>query len=121
MSIRKILVIFSKPPYGNVSIVEGIRLATGVTAADIESAVLFIDDGVLALVEGQQPASIGLLPIGGSLEFLTANGIRIHVLKESLIAHNIAETSLQKLEYLQVITLAEMAGLLPQFDAVFSL
>ncbi len=121
MGIRRILVIFSKSPYGNVSIVEGIRLATGVTAADIASVVLFIGDGVLAVSAGQQPDTIGLLPIGGSLEYLTANGIQIRVLRESLIAHGIPETKLQELENMKVINLAEMAGLMPQFDAVFSI
>ncbi len=121
MGIHKILVIFSKSPYGDIAIVEGIRLATGVTASDIESMVLFIDDGVLALTEGQQPAPIGLLPIGGSLEFLTTNEIQIRVLKESLIAHGIPETRIQQLKNLQIIDLAEMAKLLPQFDAVVAI
>ncbi len=115
------MVVFNKSPYGNVAIVEGIRLATGVTAADIESSVLFLGDGVLALLDDQQPDSIGLLPIGGSLEFLTSNGIQIHVLKESLISRGIPETRLQPLENLKIITLAEMAELMPQFDAVFSI
>jgi sulfur relay (sulfurtransferase) DsrF/TusC family protein len=121
MGIRKILVIFSKSPYGDVAIVEGVRLATGLTASDVESVVLFINDGVLALLDNQEPANIDLLPIGGSLEFLTSNGIQIRVLRDSLVAHNIAESRLQKLENLQIITLAEMAGMFPQFDAVFSI
>ncbi len=121
MGIRKVLVVFNKSPYGNVSIVEGIRMATGVTAADIESTVLFVGDGIFALVDGQQPNSIGILPIGGSLEFLTANGIQIHVLKESLISRGISEKRLQPLENLKIITLAEMAQILPRFDAVFSI
>ncbi len=121
MGIHKILVIFSKSPYGDIAIVEGIRLATGVTAADIESMVLFIDDGVLAFTENQQPTSIGLLPIRGSLDYLTTNEIQIRVLKESLMAHGIPETRMQQLRNLQIIDLAEMAKLLPQFDAVISI
>ncbi len=121
MGIRKILIIFDKSPYGDVSMVEGIRLATGVTAADIESVVLFIGDGVIAISAGQRPDAIGLLPIEGSIEYLTANGIQIRVLRESLISHGIPETNLQQLENMKVISLAEMAGLMHQFDAVFTI
>ncbi len=121
MGIRKVLVVFNKSPYGNVAIVEGIRLATGITAADIESSVLFVGDAVFALLDGQQPDSIGLPSIGGSLEFLTSNGIQIHILKESLISRGITETHLQPMENLKIITLAEMSNFLPQFDAVFSI
>ncbi len=121
MGIRKILILFSKSPYGDVSIVEGIRLATGVTAADLESMVLFMDDGVLAVSANQKPDAIGILPISSSLEYLTANGIQIRVLRESLNSHGIPETKLQQLENMKVISLAEMAGLIPQFDAIISI
>jgi sulfur relay (sulfurtransferase) DsrF/TusC family protein len=121
MGIRRIMVVFNKSPYGSSSLVEGIRLATGVTAADIESVVLFMDDGVFALVESQLSSPLGIPPSGVNLEYLVGNGIRINVLRESLISRGIAVNNLLKLTNMNLISLTELATLLPQFDTVFSI
>ncbi|OLS14212.1 MAG: DsrE-like protein [Promethearchaeota archaeon CR_4] len=121
MGVRRILVVFDKSPYGSISLVEGIRLATGVTAADVESVVLFMDDGVFALVENQDSSSLGFPPTEGNLEFLSVNGIQINVLQESLISRGIPAKNLRKLTNMKVINLTELAIILLQFDAIFSI
>jgi len=121
MGVHRILVVFNKSPYGSASIVEGIRLATGVTVADIESVVLFMDDGVFALMENQHSSSLGLLPIGGSLEYLIDNGVQINVLKDSLVSRGISVNNLLKLNNMKIISLTELGTLLLQFDVIFSI
>jgi tRNA 2-thiouridine synthesizing protein C len=121
MGITKVLVIFTKAPYTSTSIVEGVRLATGVTAADVASMALFIDDGIMALVKGQDPDQIGLASAEKSLEFLAVNDIPLRVVSESLRERGIAESDLLTLPSLEVISLEQVAALIPQFDACFTI
>ncbi|HMF32229.1 MAG TPA: DsrE family protein [Candidatus Lokiarchaeia archaeon] len=121
MGITKILVIFAKSPYTSASVVEGIRLATGVTAADITSLALFIDDGVLALVKGQEPSHCGLEAVEQSLAFLSSNDVPIRVVSESLDERGITGADLLDLPNLEIITLDHVGDLLPQFDASFTI
>ena len=55
-----VAVLMRKAPYGSVYTAEGFRSMMGIGVFEMDIDVVFVDDGVYALVKGQNPAGRGL-------------------------------------------------------------
>ena len=80
-----VAVLMRKAPYGSVYTAEGFRSMMGVGVFEMDISVLFVDDGVYALVKGQNPAALDMKPLGDGFPMLEDFGVtRFYVHDRSL-------------------------------------
>ena len=72
---ESVVVLMRKAPYGSVYTAEGLRSILGVGVFEIDVHVLFIDDGVYALVKGQDPSSLDMKALGDAFPTLPEFGV----------------------------------------------
>lgn len=70
-----IAVLMRKAPYGTVYTAEGFRLIMGIGVFEMDISVVFVDDGVYALVRGQNPAALDMKPLGDGFPTLADFGV----------------------------------------------
>ncbi len=70
-----VAVLMRKAPYGSVYTAEGFRSMMGIGVFEMDISVLFVDDGVYALVKGQNPAGLDMKPLGDGFPMLSDFGV----------------------------------------------
>jgi len=65
-----VAMLMRKAPYGSVYTAEGFRSMLGVGVFEMDISVVFVDDGVYALVEGQDPSKLDMKPLGAGFPTL---------------------------------------------------
>jgi len=82
---NKVAVLMRKAPYGSVYTAEGFRSIMGIGVFEMDVCVVFVDDGVYALVKGQNPAGLDMKPLGEAFPMLPDFGVtRFYVHDRSL-------------------------------------
>jgi tRNA 2-thiouridine synthesizing protein C len=80
-----VTVLMRKAPYGSVYTAEGFRSMMGIGVFEMDISVLFADDGVYALVKGQNPETLDMKPLGDGFPMLPEFGVsRFYVHNQSL-------------------------------------
>jgi tRNA 2-thiouridine synthesizing protein C len=59
-----------KAPYGSVYTAEGFRTIMGIAVFEMEISVVFMDDGVFALLKDQDPDQFDMKPLGDGFPML---------------------------------------------------
>ena len=70
-----VAVLMRKAPYGSVYTAEGFRSMMGVGVFEMDINVVFVDDGVYALVKGQDPEGLDMKPLGAGFPMLPDFGV----------------------------------------------
>lgn len=82
---NKVVVLMRKAPYGSVYTAEAFRSIMGIAVFELDISVLFVDDGVYALVKGQNPAKLEMKPLGEAFPMLADVQVQeLYVHDESL-------------------------------------
>jgi len=82
---QKVAILMRKAPYGSVYTAEGLRSIMGIGVFELDISVIFVDDGVYALVRGQNPAALDMKPLGESFPMLSEFGVtKFYVHDQSL-------------------------------------
>jgi len=82
---NKVAVLMRKAPYGSVYTAEGFRTIMGIAVFEMDISVVFLDDGVYALLKNQQPGKLDMKPLGDGFPMLEEFGVRkFYVHGESL-------------------------------------
>ena len=82
---NSVALLMRKAPYGSVYTAEGFRTIMGVAVFEMDISLVFIDDGVYALVKGQDPEKLDMKPLGEGFPMLPDFGVnRFYVHDESL-------------------------------------
>jgi tRNA 2-thiouridine synthesizing protein C len=77
--------LMRKAPYGSVYTAEGFRSMMGIGVFEMDINVLFVDDGVYALVKGQNPEALDMKPLGDGFPMLPEFGVsKFYVHDQSL-------------------------------------
>ncbi len=80
-----VAVLMRKAPYGSVYTAEGFRSMMGIGVFEMDVSVVFVDDGVYALVKGQDPAGLDMKPLGDAFPVLADFGVtKFYVHDDSL-------------------------------------
>ena len=80
-----VTVLMRKAPYGSVYTAEGFRSMMGIGVFEMDISVLFVDDGVYALVSGQDPKALDMKPLGDGFPMLPDFGVaKFYVHDQSL-------------------------------------
>ena len=82
--MKKVLFVVYHSPCGTVWPNEGFRTAFGMYGAEIEPAVLFIEQGVISLAKDTEPSKAGLLSLKMVQRYLKKYATRVYVERESL-------------------------------------
>ena len=72
---NQVAVLMRKSPYGSVYTAEGFRSIMGVGVFEMDVRVVFVDDGIYALVEGQDPAGLDMKSLGDGFPMLPDFGV----------------------------------------------
>ena len=80
-----VTVLMRKAPYGSVYTAEGFRSMMGIGVFEMDISALFVDDGVYALVKGQNPETLDMKPLSDGFPMLPEFGVeKFYVHDESL-------------------------------------
>jgi tRNA 2-thiouridine synthesizing protein C len=72
---NRVAVLMRKAPYGSVYTAEGFRSMMGIGVFEMDISVVFVDDGVYALVKGQDPGGLDMKPLGEGFPMLPDFGV----------------------------------------------
>jgi len=91
----QVAVLMRKAPYGSVYTAEGFRTIMGIAVFEMDISVVFVDDGVYALVKGQDPAKLEMKPLGDGFPMLAEFDVqKFYVHDESLAERGLSADDL---------------------------
>jgi tRNA 2-thiouridine synthesizing protein C len=104
-----------KAPYGSVYTAEGFRTIMGIAVFEMDISVVFMDDGVFALLKRQNPAQFDMKPLGDGFPMLRDFDVeKFYVHDKSLAERGLsAEDLVMDVEIVdgaQIAALLESAG-----------
>ena len=92
---NKIMITVRKAPHGSIYVQEAIEVMFIVASYGMDLSVVFLDDGVLALKDGQDTSELGIKGFMASLGALTDFEVtQVYVDEQSLIDRNLSEADL---------------------------
>ena len=105
-----VAVLMRKAPYGSVYTAEGFRTLMGIAVFEMDISVIFLDDGVYALLAGQDPGQLDMKPLGDGFPMLKDFGVqRFYVHDESLAERGLtAEDLVMEVEVVSSAQIAEI-------------
>jgi len=115
-----VAVIMRRAPYGSVYSAEGFRSIMGIGVFEMDISVVFIDDGVYVLAQGQDPAALDMKPLGDGFPMLEDFGVsKFYVHDQSLTERGLAPEDLvmdvEMLDSADVASLLENSGIVLPF------
>jgi tRNA 2-thiouridine synthesizing protein C len=104
-----------KAPYGSVYTAEGFRTIMGIAVFEMDISVVFMDDGVYALLKEQNPDQLDMKPLGDGFPMLRDFDVeRFYVHDESLAERGLVVDDLvmdvEVVSGAQIATILETAG-----------
>ena len=106
-----VAVVMRKAPYGSVYTAEGFRTIMGIAVFEMDISVVFVDDGVYALLQNQDPSKLDMKPLGDGFPMLTEFDVsEFYVHDESLAERGLTKQDL--VMDVQVIGADEIAKIL---------
>ena len=114
------LLIISRHPPARLAAREALDMALASAAFGVPTALLFMEDGVLQLLKGQEAKAIGQKSLAANLQALEIYGIEeVMACQRSLADRGI--TARQCMLDCRVVDSAQIAHLLEHYDQVVSL
>ena len=115
--MEKVVVMLRKAPYGSVYSAEAFRTIMGIGVFEMDICVAFIDDGVYALVKGQNPEKLDMKPLGDGFPMLKDFDVKRFVVHdESLSERGLTPNDLV-LE-VEIVDNAGFAKILEEYERV---
>ncbi len=103
---NKVAVLMRRAPYGSVYTAEGFRSMMGIGVFEMDVRVIFVDDGVYALVKGQDPSALDMKSLGDGFPMLPD----FEVTKFYVHDLSLAERGLTKDDLVLVLSRSEGMG-----------
>ena len=114
---NKVAVLMRKPPYGSVYTAEGFRTIMGVGVFEMDISVVFVDDGVYALVKNQNPEQLDMKPLGDGFPMLADFGVNKFIVHDESLAER-GLTGADLVLPVEVVSGAEIAEILEEAGKV---
>jgi sulfur relay protein TusC/DsrF len=118
---ERVVILFRNAPYGTVFNAEGFRVCTGLTALDVKTHAIFMDDAVATLLKKQSPQGIHMGNLSKAVAPMIDFEVSVYVIKESLELRGLTEDDLIENEEIQIISKRELSKLIVEADATFSI
>ncbi|WP_060482947.1 sulfurtransferase complex subunit TusC [Pseudomonas sp. NBRC 111119] len=117
---KSLLIISRQAPWNGPSAREALDIALAGGAFDLPLGMVFLDDGVFQLANGQQPAALQQKNLGANLQALPMFGVdALFACGHSLASRGLAAGDLAL--PVQVLDDAALTGLIAQYDQVVTL
>lgn len=116
---KRLLYVNRRPPHGSIYALEALEVMLVGAAFDQCVSVLFLDDGVFALLRGQAPDALGMKNFAKGYRALPDFGVeRICVSAESLRDRGLSPDDL--LLDVEALSTGEVARLMEEQDAILT-
>ncbi|HEY8906645.1 MAG TPA: sulfurtransferase complex subunit TusC [Rhodoferax sp.] len=117
--VKKFMFVNRKAPYGTIYALESLEVVLITATFDQDVSLVFIDDGVYELVEGQQTKGIGIKNFSPSYRALDGYDVeKLYVDRASLAQRGLTEKDL--LVPVEVLDAQEMGQLMAEQDVILS-
>lgn len=94
-AVNKVMITVRKAPHGSIYVQEAIEVMFIVASYGMDLSVVFLDDGVLALKDGQDTSELGIKGFVASLGALTDFEVtQVYVDEQSLNDRNLSSDDL---------------------------
>jgi tRNA 2-thiouridine synthesizing protein C len=115
--METVAILMRKAPYGSVYTAEGFRTMMGIAVFEMDISVVFMDDGVYALLTGQDPGQLDMKPLGDGFPMLRDFDVeKFYVHDESLLERGLTTEDL--VMEVEVISGAQIAEILDKAGKV---
>ena len=117
--MKKFMFVNRKAPYGAIHALESLEVVLIAATFDQDVSLAFLDDGVYELVKGQNSKAIGIKNFSPTYRALEGYDVeKLYVERESMDERGLTEADL--LVPVEVLSSAEMAGLMAEQDVILS-
>ncbi|MGB9666364.1 MAG: DsrE family protein [Candidatus Cryosericum sp.] len=116
--MKKVLFVVYSSPAGSIWINEAFRSAFGMYGQDLEPAVLFKDEAVLAVHANCKPEGVGCLPLSITFKYIEKYQTQIYATAEDLAKYGVKDNEMEPHWNLTKTTEAELPALVHSFDTV---
>lgn len=116
--MKKVLFVVYQSPAGSIWVNEALRSAFGMYGEDLEPAILFMEDAVIAVNKNTHPESLGCLSLSMSFKYLERYGTPVYIVKEDLEKRKIKEEDIEPAWKAKIITKEELSSFVHSFDKV---
>ncbi len=119
--VESIVIICEDSPFGKNSVIESIRMATGILAVgDIEDCkVVFMGDAVYFLNKNLNPEALNVDPFTSVMRLFELSGLEIFIHDEALNTAGLAKSELKLSENIHVVTSEEISQLIVEANMSF--
>lgn len=118
---KSLLLISRQAPWSGPGAREALDIVLAGGAFDLPIGVLFLDDGVLQLAPGQQPAALQLKDLGANLQALSLFGVdELFACQVSLAQRGLDPAALN-LDEVELLSAPQLAGIIDRYDQVITL
>ena len=112
---NSVAIVMRNAPYGSVYTAEGFRTIMGIAVFEMDISVVFMDDGVFALLKDQNPAQFDMKPLGDGFPMLRDFDVEnFYVHDESLAERGLTLDDLvmeaEIIDGAQIASILETAG-----------
>ena len=119
--VKSIVILCEDSPFGKNSVIESIRMATGLLAVgDIqECRVIFMGDAVYFLNKNLNPEALNLKPFSNIMRLIELSDLEIYILDQALEVADMDQSDLLTYDNLHVINIQKVSDLILEADISF--
>lgn len=98
--MNKVLLIVNKAPFGSVFAAEALRAGIAFAGMDLETKLIFANDGVFCLAKDQKPELAEMTSLKEGFDNAEEFGLKIFASQESMTERNLTESDCIKAEHI---------------------
>ena len=119
--VKSIVILCEDSPFGKNSVIETIRMATGLLAVgDIQACqVIFMGDAVYFLNKNLNPEALNMKPFTNIMRLMELSDLEIYILDQALEEANMDHSDLIAYDNLQIVNIQKASQLILDADISF--
>jgi len=119
--IKSVVIVCEDSPFGKNSVIESIRMATGLLAiGDLDNCqVIFMADSVYFLSKNLNPEALNVDPFSNIIRLMELSDIEVYVHDEALNTAGLEQSDLISYENLKIVSNEEISQLILDANMTF--
>lgn len=118
--MKKVCIVSSHAPYGSIAVRDGLESLLVAASFDMDATLLTLGDGVLQLLEGQNPDALPQKNTGSLLQALDIYGVEnIYACQEDLDERGLTQGDLLLTPH--IISRSQVPTLLQEQDSILNI
>ena len=119
--IKSIVIICEDSPFGKNSVIESIRMATGLLAVgDLDNCqVIFMGDAVYFLNKNLNPEALNVDPFSNIMRLIELSDLELYVHDKALDSAGLEQSDLISYENLKIVSNEEISQLIIEANMTF--